>query len=138
MPTVVVRLVLLRLDYNVTVPTDLVSCHGDFRPFLLPAQQNIEKRKQWKKLCWFVGGGAGECVEGGKDLILTGFQNYTRILLVLLANLLELVAPLITGRDTNYRKAIPAEEKLPVTFRSEPACIQPTTRLTQYKSRFFF
>ena len=48
---------------------------------------------------------------------VTDFRNTTRMSPHVYKELLELVRPLITYRDTNMREAITAEERLSMTIR---------------------
>jgi len=47
----------------------------------------------------------------------TNFYNFCRMSSSTFNNLLKMIAPSIEKQDTNYRKAIPANERLAITLR---------------------
>ena len=82
---------------------------------LQSARKQQRKRREWMSQLF-----KRRELEGGglmADLSLTQFQNFCRMTLTDFENLLKLIEPQISKRNTTFRQCIPARTRLAVTLR---------------------
>lgn len=87
-------------------------------------KKKIEKKKRKAPRWWMTSALKSREIYSATDFLHdlnkedgANFNNFCRMSSSTFNNLLEMISPSIEKQDTNYRKAIPANERLAITLR---------------------